>query len=502
MGIKSDSLSKRRLPFRPTLLADETLYSWCCRYHQLSGNEHAADTSIQLFGSKTAGLMHDFPGRLAIFVERTENELGNASNLAYLHTLLGFYASFLSAALSEEFVRDMEKGSVTRLKFRLGLPSSRLGAGHPLKACQACMESDKASAEIAYWHMAHQMPGRWLCPKHTLPLWVSSIKTRLADRLQWILPSDVKTDQWRSPVPICSDITLPLERIGHLIDNFRADPNFHLNRNTLYHTYLTGLKRNGWLTKCGFIRMAVVRDEFSKYARGLNGISDFPFVDSAYREDGGFLGGLLRRPRHRDHPTKHLVLISFLFDNWPDFLQTYQSNSINPTLSKKVESRRIPDPRANLKSLFLQLLSSEDISITRAARRVGLSTGTAIALAQQNNIQYTRRPRIMYPEVIQKISELLLEGNNRDDVARSNGVSRQAVDRLLSSHPELKKEWARKTCLRKREDYRARFLQTVGNYPELSIKAIRSIPGNGFQWLYRHDSEWLSTKLPAFKKKF
>lgn len=482
---------------------DETLYSWCSRYHRLSGNECATDTSIQLFGSKTAGLMHDFPGGMGTFVARTESDYGDAHTLAYSRTLLGFYATFLTAELAEELARNMEEGSITRLKFRLGLPSSRLGAGHPLKACRACMQEDKANVEIAYWHLAHQMPGRWLCPRHAEPLWVSSIKTRLAHRLQWILPSDVKAEQWRSPLHTCSVTRLPLERIGYLIDNFRGDPNFHLDRDTLYHTYMTGLKKNGWLTRCGLIRMAAVRDEFSKYARGLSDISDYLFVDSAFREDGGFLGNLLRRPRRRDHPTKHLVVISFLFDNWLDFLQTYRSNSMSPILSKKkdVDSQRMPDPRVHLKRLFLQLLATKDISITHAARCVGLSIGTAIALAQQNNVQYKKRPRIMYPEVERKISKLLCEGHNRDDVAKLNGVSRQAVDRLLCSQPKLKKEWSHKTYLRKREEYRACFLQMVVNYPGFPVKAIRSIPGSGFQWLYRHDSEWLSTQLQILKNK-
>lgn len=317
----------RRPTFLPRILDDETLYSWCCRYHRLSGNERAIDTSLQLFASQTAGLMHDFPGCLEEFVDRTNGRFGDVRTIAYSHTLFGFYAKFLTAELAEELVLEMKKGRVTRLKFRLGLPSSRIGAGHPLKACPACMEEDEINSKISYWHLAHQIPGRWLCPIHAVPLRESSIKTRTAQRLQWILPGDVLTDQWHFHENISADTRLALEKAGGLIDHLEADESLLLDKKYLRSAYLAKLKQIGWLTESRFVRMKPLRKAFILYAEGLKSISEYHFVSSVQRDDGGCLGTLLRSPRRRVHPIKHLTFIAFLFNDWSDFLEFYRSSA-------------------------------------------------------------------------------------------------------------------------------------------------------------------------------
>lgn len=47
----------RRIPlsFIPSLLPDQTLYSWVAIFHEMSGNASEEETLIQLFGSDKAG---------------------------------------------------------------------------------------------------------------------------------------------------------------------------------------------------------------------------------------------------------------------------------------------------------------------------------------------------------------------------------------------------------------------------------------------------------------
>jgi hypothetical protein len=267
-----DTLFERGAAFLPTFLPGETLYSWCCRYHRLSGNGYAADTSLQLFGSQTAGLLHDFPSHLATFVERTHNECGDVKALAYSHTLFGFYAIFLTDEIAEQLIVNMAGESVDRLKFRLGLPASRLGAGHPLKACRTCVQEDVANAGIAYWHLAHQLPGILVCRKHGEVLMESSVKTKTVRRLQWVLPEDVEADQWCASVKIPAKVALTLEKIARFANALEAIPDSHLDQAILRHTYLAATKRHGWLTQAGFIRISALREAFTTYAHGLDAV--------------------------------------------------------------------------------------------------------------------------------------------------------------------------------------------------------------------------------------
>lgn len=491
----------KALTFLPAFLRDETLYSWCCRYHQLSGNRLATDTSIELFGSRTAGLMHDFPPCLGNFVKQTNGRYGDVCAIAYQRTLLGFYAKFLTAEVAEKLVRDMKEGNISRMKFALGLPSSRIGAAHPLKACPVCIQEDEASMHVAYWHLEHQVPGRWICPTHVVPLLESLIKTRTVQRLQWILPTDIGADQWFIHKKFSDNARQCLEKIGSFINHLRDSESFFLDQKNLRYAYLSKLREKDWITKSGFFRMASVRQAFLTYAEGLQSISDYQFINSAHREDGGFLGSILRSQRRRAHPTKHFAVISFLFDNWFEFVQAYLSNASDHLRATPIDNRITQSSRIGLKRSLLELLSSEKISITRAAHRCGISIDTATTWAQQNNISFKRRPKVIGPSLEQKIKKLLNDGLDRDGVANENGVSRQAVDRILYSHPALMEAWSKACRLRKIRQYRTRFLRLMVEHPGLSIKEIRSIPGNGFQWLYRHDSEWLATKLFIYRNK-
>ena len=152
--------------FLPSWLPGETLYSLCSRYHHLSGNRLAADTCLQLFTAQDAGFLHDFPSHLESFVARTQGVLGSVDVLARRHTLLGFYTPFRRERDVTEAISVMASDSVQDLKFRLGLPSSRVGADHPLKGCPACIESDRRTEGVSYWHLEHQWPSVWVCREH------------------------------------------------------------------------------------------------------------------------------------------------------------------------------------------------------------------------------------------------------------------------------------------------------------------------------------------------
>lgn len=48
-------------PFLPTLLADETIYSWCATAHAMSGWRTAEGWSMHVLGAAHGVRQHDFP---------------------------------------------------------------------------------------------------------------------------------------------------------------------------------------------------------------------------------------------------------------------------------------------------------------------------------------------------------------------------------------------------------------------------------------------------------
>ena len=81
--------------------------------------------------------------------------------------------------------------------------------------------------------------------------------------------------------------------------------------------------------------------------------------------------------------------------------------------------------------------------------------------------------------------------------ARELAIQPSFIKDYLATHTDLDKIWAEKRFVRLQEQYRENFLRVLENTPSLPIKKIRRIPGNGFQWLYNNDLEWLHAVLPA-----
>lgn len=493
MNIESD-LFEAAPPFLPALLADETLYSWCARYHRLSGNHLAAHTSRQLFGSATAGLMQDFPSHLSALVERTGSQLGNVEMLAHHHTLLGFYTSFRPVETSQAALVSMAGISVERLKFRLGLPSSRLGATHPLKACPVCMQEDRQNMGVAYWHVEHQWPAVWICLAHQVPLWSCAAKTKILNNLQWLLPEDIEAKYWETPEQAILDGWHILERMADYASQCHQVAGLHLDPVTLRYTYLAGLKKLGWLTRSGMIRMKETRSDFLHQTSALEGISGFEFIKSVRGEGGGFLGVLLHAARGHKHPVKHLLLMSFLFRRWQDFWETYQAMLAVPTKGQNSDLMQNDDPR---RRELADLVKKDGLTISESARRLGVTLDLALYWARKDGMPYRRRPRVIQAALLPVLNEALHRGENREEVAKLAGISVDAVTRFLDSHPDLKTSWAEAHLVKQRETYRAHYLAVLAENPEASLTFLRTLPGCGYKWLYRHDRDWLSEHLPS-----
>jgi len=139
-------------------LPDETLFSWCSRYHRLAANGLDRTTCLQLFGHVRIGSAHDFPGRIDALVARSKGSLGSAEQVIRDRTLLPFYWPFKPSDLARQSVAAMRGNGIAHLKYRLGLLTSGLGAAHPLKSCPECMQADLEGHGWAYM-VADALPG-------------------------------------------------------------------------------------------------------------------------------------------------------------------------------------------------------------------------------------------------------------------------------------------------------------------------------------------------------
>lgn len=108
-----------------------------------------------------------------------------------------------------------------------------------------------------------------------------------------------------------------------------------------------------------------------------------------------------------------------------------------------------------------------------------------------------KRPRIVGTEKEAKLRKLLADGIARGEIAEELLIRPGFIKDYLADNPDQKAEWEQSLFAKRQVQYRENFLKVLSDNPGLPIKAIRRIPGNGFQWLYIHDLEWLRSVLPA-----
>lgn len=480
--------------FLPALLSDETLYSWCARYHRLSGNSLAIKTSQQLFGSSSAGLLQDFPSHLSTLVERTEGQLGDIETLANHHTLLGFYAAFCSMETSQRTIVTMSGASVEHLKFQLGLPGSGHGAAHPLKACPVCMQKDQQQVGFAYWHLEHQWPAVWVCLSHQVPLWSYVGRSNSLNSRQLMLPDDIN-DQYREiQEQAIYDGWHILERMARYARQCQQIGDLPLEPLRLRHTYMAELKKTGRLTRSGMIRLKEIRADFLQEAGSLEAIHGFGFISSVQDRRGGLLGLLLNAARGHKHPVKHLLLMAFLFSSWQDFWDTYQAM---PTAPEQWQARDLLREDDKLRQKLAELIKTDGLTVSESARRLGVTQDSALYWARKDKLPYRVSPRRLQAAMLPALHEAIHRGETRPAIAKQLGIPARAVTRYLNSHPDIQARWDDARLTKQRETNRASYLEVLAAHPGASLTFLRTLAGCSYIWLCQHDRDWLSENMPS-----
>lgn len=474
----------------PAFVGSETLYSWCAHYHRLSGNGIATDSFIQLFGTRASGLKHDFPKRLDVFCQRTNDVFGKPEALALARTLLGYYAPFASSNSYQQALEAVAGSHSGNPKHILGLMASRVGASHPLKACPACTQQDIKDSGHSRWTLEHQWPSVWICPKHGRPLH-SLIKTYQPKELRhWTLPEDHKADEWADP---CGTHSVPLDllmKIASISASLAGTP-MMFEENQLRLTYRIGAKKRGWIATDGTLRLATMMRNFQNSFHRLAVIPGFGFLTEADANRGGVIGLLTRHLTGLHHPSKHATLIAFLFQSVDDFLDTYRATD-RAGLSDEVSMLS-----GEWRSKLRYLVETEHYSVSHAAHLLDLPVSQACRWLDTVGAAYERRPRVINEEKRARITAMLHAGDDYQTIAGEVRVKKSLVRAFAAANVELRNRWKLRRFERLRDAHRERACLLFEEHPGVSMKALRSVPGNGLAWLERHDREWLRVYAPS-----
>lgn len=153
--------------YLPAPYEDELLYSVVARYCS-QALQRVHKLSCILFGKCFVILRADLPCSLATVAARTRYCWGlSAETILRRQTLFPYYEPFLPQSTSEARKQALISGEC---RCTIGTRAYRVNPPEFLCICEQCAEKDRQKLAETYWHRVHQLPGVLVCPNHGTPL--------------------------------------------------------------------------------------------------------------------------------------------------------------------------------------------------------------------------------------------------------------------------------------------------------------------------------------------
>ena len=300
--------------FFPKPHANETLYSWCVRFHRLSSNRKSYITSKQLFRNASAGFRHDFPSHLANFSEITQDLFGDIDKLIYEHTIFPIFAPFLSRVAVNDAIQNMTNGVRTRVTYRLGQRGSPDFTIAPLKACPYCIHEDVDILGYPIWHVDHQIPTVLTCPKHNNLLSMTSQSFHAGGLKDWHFPNGIPNSEWEFIMTTPYSIRPRLSKLSKWSIGFLQYAERTFDPDLLRAALYLRARKRGFVTDDGALKLKLLTKEFCSAYKNIDQVPGFSFIKGAHLEHGGFIGSIMLNIGYNKHPLRNLLLMEFLFD--------------------------------------------------------------------------------------------------------------------------------------------------------------------------------------------
>jgi hypothetical protein len=472
-------------------------------------------TSWNLFGSAQAKPITDLPSNLDYLASvLPPNHNLTADLIIDKHTLLPFYGPFIPPERLRQLRTDMRGNRGGSIHGRLGILTTNISLDF-LRYCPSCVEDDKKKFRETYWHRLHQVPGVKVCPTHKIFLKDSSIHIRnrvnhdayitaeqavtsdLADRL------DPTNCAHQAYLRIAEEAFWLLKQ-GCLTSDLKAHR----------HRYIGLLFEKGFSTYSGTVRPSKLVDAlhefYSKEFLASLGCS----LEGKYN----WLVRLIQNTGRMQHPLYHLLLMQFLGCTVKDFFQLLVKQQPFgegpwPCLNRGSDHFR-QNLIAQCETTFLYQFPRRPKGIFRCScgfvyYRVGPDRSAEDRFKMNSFLSLG----YVWKDTLKKLYKKKTHSSKK--LSEALGVSPATIEKQITklrlsirrgSQKEINKSDSigRKHCspkkeidLKLRKTNRNSWAKAIKEDPEAGRCAIRKKLPTVFNWLYKHDKEWLNAHLPA-----
>jgi len=442
------------------------------------------------------GTAHDFPAHIGKFVQRTNRVLGSEREIIFGHTLLPYYLRYRPKSEIDAVLGHSIAGGIGSLKIKLGVTAGRFQADHPLKACPTCMSTDIERHHCAYWHLPHQLPGVWLCHIHEIPLLACTEKTTGVNRFGFLLPKLAVLRE--SLGPIDAGARAKLAQLGRITIGFVGNgASTPLSQEVMLRAYWTRLSQQGFAAGKTRLDLASIGSAYLEDVTLLQRLAPFDSLPRCESEAANQVARLLRGARGQPHPMRHLLLIGWLFSDWPSFLEAYALACNTPAEHAPAVpvSQRKEHPRSSTRGEELRELIEDGFSVRAAAAQLKIDQTTAMARLVKLGIQVPVRPKTISGAIRQGLVRGIRDGLEKSDLAERYDISISAVTRIMRTEVGLQAAWHEKRYDTRQANCRHAWMQALQEFRIASVKRARMLIPAEYAWLYRNDRSWLQNSV-------
>ncbi|PKG74692.1 transposase [Shewanella sp. GutCb] len=447
----------------PTALADESLFSRICRH--LAICELPLEQALQKLVGDGRGAIHPYlTSNLHITGQFSEESPEVLQSNQTLRPLFSYYLPQYRTILENVTTNTNDILRASQLSTFRG--KERLSVKH----CALCAKDDVYNFGVAYWHLAHQIPGVEACSVHRT--WL--VHNELLDRshASGVLLPDIRVE------PIyCNELAREFSKFS--LNKIRSLQSKKQSVVTISDTYLKKLSINGGLTQSGRVKRKKIAKELFEISEEL-----FPTQsDLSLRtpEDYRFVSSLLSG-QYPQHPFKHLLFEFYLSRSKHDDEPETRIMNVNAPINKEDHC--------------CDLLRS-GLSMAAVSREIDKSRCYVKSIALKNNIPVNLKPKKITLNLKNSIIKWARKGFHRDVLAKLHDISTGSVELIISTTAGLV-EW-RKQCkvesLRRR--YCCQIIRFIASNPKACRQEVKSTNEAAFYWLYIHEHQWLESVLPV-----
>ncbi|PPC83161.1 MAG: hypothetical protein CTY38_04825 [Methylotenera sp.] len=478
----------------PQIMDDETLYSWCARYHQLTMHLNGKVTSRLLFGCSNAGLDHEIPFNLKTFEANTRGFLGTAERLLSEYTCFGFYSRFLTEDLRLKFSQYFINSYSSSAKIKLGINHQTSASDRILKYCPKCIETQNQSKRFSWWRLSQQLPTAFVCLEHGERLRFLSLPySRGYTKAFYTSSLTINT------VFIDQDCDGPktllnMRKVSAWGEAIYRTNELKLTDHILRWCYSYQASTKGWVGSNGLVNLGELQRAFVFHYGELLGLFGEKYLNDFNNPDSVFYRHLNKKVSGRQHPVKVVLLLNFLFDSFEDFLRVLDDVTTDLLEGGEALCSAIVGKR---RYAVAHIKLNAGQSIEEVASFLQISGLPVAKLFDKYSVKRGSLPKVLGTDKELLIKKKLIQGLGYKEVGTSVGVRTSYVKAYLAKHPELRNVWKEAYYLNRVTSHRKQFLAALNAHPGASLNAIKRVPKNGFHWLSNHDKEWLKDALPA-----